>query len=253
MKANVLVRFYEELNDFLPKDLQKKSFPFSFTGNPSVKDTIEAIGVPHTEIDLILIDGKSVDFTIKLKGDEYISVYPVFESFDISELIHLRPEPLRKVKFICDVNLGKLALKLRLLGFDTLFRNSFNDYEIVDLSLRERRTILTRDLGILKYQNVTHGYWIRNDDPQEQIKEVVVRFQLEKKFNPFTHCTKCNGLLQITQKEMIKEKLEKNTYKNFDQFMECKDCGKVYWKGSHYEKIIRWIDDLDGSLQLNRN
>ena len=238
-------RFYEELNDFLPKEKQKISFPYNFTGNPSIKDTFEAIGIPHTEVDLLLINGKSVDFKFILKGGEYISVYPVFESFDISEVNHLRPEPLRKIKFICDVHLGKLVVKLRLLGFDTLYSNDFKDHEIIDLSLKGKRTILTRDIGILKHQNVTHGYWIRNDDPKDQIKEVVDRFHLDKKFKPFTRCSMCNGSLRCVQKESIKDMLEFNTYESFDLFMQCEKCEQIYWKGAHYEKITQWIKELE--------
>jgi hypothetical protein len=91
-------RFYEELNDFLPADKRKIAFPYKFSGSPSVKDVIEAIGVPHTEVDLILINGNSVKFDHKLSYGDYISVYPVFESLDISNVTRLRPKPLRMLK-----------------------------------------------------------------------------------------------------------------------------------------------------------
>ena len=174
-------RFYEELNDFLPEECGKKCFLYEFTGNPSIRDTVEAIRVPHTEIDLILVDGESVDFNYKMCGGEHVSVYPVFESFDITSLVRLRSKPMREIKFIADVSVDKLAKMLRSLGFDTLFRNDFTDKEIVELSLKEKRVILTRDKSILKYRRVTHGYWIRNDDPDKQLKEVVSRFQLGEK------------------------------------------------------------------------
>lgn len=128
-------RFYEELNDFLPVGLRKVDFPFEFIGKPTVKDVIEANGVPHTEIDLILIDGESTGFDHPMQGGERVSVYPVFESYDITPLIHLREKPLRGTKFIVDVNLGKLAQKLRLSGFDSLYRNDFEDSDIVKISL----------------------------------------------------------------------------------------------------------------------
>jgi len=131
-------RFYEELNDFLAEEQRKKTFPYEFTGKPFIRDTIEAIGVPHTEIDLILVDGESVGFNYQMRGGERVSVYPVFESLDITPLVHLRSKPLRKTRFVVDVHLGKLAHKLRLLGFDTLFRNDFNNSEIVELSLQEK-------------------------------------------------------------------------------------------------------------------
>jgi len=173
-------RFYEELNDFLPEERYKQCFRHEFAGNPSIKDTVEAIGVPHSEIDLILVDGESVGFDYKMCGGERVSVYPVFESFDITSLVRLRSKPIRDIRFIADATVGELAIMLRSLGFDTVFRNDFTDKEIVELALKEKRVILTRDKSILKYRGVTHGYWIHNDDPDKQINEVVSRFQLEK-------------------------------------------------------------------------
>ncbi|MCA1760491.1 MAG: Mut7-C ubiquitin/RNAse domain-containing protein, partial [Bacteroidales bacterium] len=131
-------RFYEELNDHLPEAWRKKTFVYEFKGRPGIKNTIQAIGVPHGEVDLILVNGESVDFDYQLQGGEEISVYPQFESLDISPVIKLRPKPLRESRFVVDVNLGKLALKLRLLGFDTLFRNNFEDDEIIEISLKEK-------------------------------------------------------------------------------------------------------------------
>ncbi|MDD4108745.1 MAG: Mut7-C RNAse domain-containing protein, partial [Prolixibacteraceae bacterium] len=175
-------RFYEELNDHLPAKFRKKAFIWEFKGKPSVKNTIQAIGIPHSEIDLILVNGKSVNFDHQLEGGENISVYPVFESLDICPVTRLRPEPLRTNRFIVDVNLGKLALKLRLLGFDTLFRNDYADEEIVDIALRDKRIILTRDKGILKMNAVTHACWLRNDDPKIQLTELINRLQLQNSF-----------------------------------------------------------------------
>lgn len=237
-------RFYQELNDFLPKPLRQVSFEHQFSSNASVKDTIEAIGVPHTEIDLILIDGKSVDFGFKLQGGEQVSVYPVFESFNITPLVHLRSAPLRNTKFVVDVNLGKLALKLRLLGYDTAYRNDLADSEIVELSVREQRIILTRDKGILKYRAVTHGYWVRNDDPQQQVREVIDRLQLGPDFRPFSRCSICNQLLCPVEKYLVREYVPADTWRFFNEFWQCQGCGNIYWKGSHYERMCKWINEL---------
>ena len=226
-------RFYEELNDFLDKERRKKTFPYEFIGKPSIKDTIEAIGVPHTEIDLILIDGESVGFDYQIHGGEYVSVYPVFESLDITHLVHLRSKPLRETKFVVDVNLGKLAQKLRLLGFDTLFRNDFTDNEIIELSLQKKRIILTRNKEILKYSTVTHGYWIRNNDPKEQLREVVHRLQVENNFKLFTRCSNCNKLLHPVDKTLLQDRLPNDILRFFNVFMECNDCKKIYCQGSH--------------------
>ena len=237
-------RFFEELNDFLPEERHKTIFPYEFIGNPTIKHIVEAIGVPHSEIDLILVDGESVGFNYRMRGGEHVSVYPVFESFDITPIVHLRAKPIREIKFIADVNVGKLAQKLRLLGFDTLFRKDFTDQEIVERSLHEKRIILTRDKGMLKCSAVTHGYWIRNDDPYEQVKEVVHRFQLENNFRLFTRCSVCNGLLHSVDKSLLHDRLPNRILQFYNVFMECKGCKKIYWQGSHYDHIREWINDL---------
>jgi uncharacterized protein with PIN domain len=239
-------RFYEELNEFLPAEFFKKNYSFSFSGTPSVKNTIETIGVPHPEVDLILVDGVSVGFDYLLKGGEHISVYPVFESLDISPVIRLRAKPLRKIRFVVDVNLGKLAKKLRLLGFDTYYRNDLNDDEIVKISIAEKRIILTRDFGILKYGNVTHGTWIRSDDPKIQLNEVIERLQLKNLFKPFTRCSQCNGQLKRINKELLKNRIPNDTLSYYKTFWECNGCRQIYWEGSHFDKIIDWIEKKRG-------
>ena len=221
-------RFYEELNDFLAEELRRKAFPYEFKGRPSIKETVEAVGVPHTEIDLILVDGESMGFDYRLHGGEHVSVYPVFESLDITPLVHLRSKPLRKTKFVAHGHLGKLAHKLRLLGFDTLFRNDYSDSEIVELSLQENRIILTRDQGILKYSAVSHGYRIRNNEPAEQLKEVVTRLQLEDNLKPFTRCVNCNGSLHSVDKSLLQERLPKVTLQFSSDFVECECCRSNY-------------------------
>ena len=175
-------RFYAELNDYLPPDQRFKPTVYGFIGTPSVKDMIEAQQVPHTEVDLILVNGSSVNFAHRLNGEEEISVYPIFERLDLQGLQRLRPKPLRKIRFIADVHLGKLARYLRILGFDTLYRNDYSDHEIVNIALKQHRIILTRDLGILKYHQVTHSYWPRNTQPRLQLKELIEALQLDTKY-----------------------------------------------------------------------
>ncbi|MFP4469552.1 MAG: Mut7-C RNAse domain-containing protein, partial [Bacteroidales bacterium] len=212
--------------------------------NQTVKDAIESMGVPHTEIDLILANGKSVDFSYQLKNGDRIAVYPVFESLDIKPLHRLHPEPLRETRFVLDVHLGKLCKYLRMLGFDTFYRNDLDDEEIMDISLKEHRIILTRDLGILKNGVVTHGYWLRSQDSREQLKEVIRRFQLQHEIRPFHRCIVCNGFVEKVDKKQIAHLLRDNTKKVFKQFFRCSSCRKIYWEGSHYESMREFIDEL---------
>ena len=237
-------RFYEELNDFLPPDKKKKFFVHNFECNPSIKDVIESMGVPHTEVDLILVNGDSVTFSYQLKDDDVVSVYPVFESLDISNVTHLREKPLREPKFVLDIHLGKLAKYLRMLGFDSLYQNSYKDSEIIKTSLEQKRTILTRDVALLKNSEVTHGYWIRSQDPKEQLKEVIKRSDMSKSIRPFFRCSDCNGIIKEVSKELILDKLQTGTKKYFNEFSQCTDCGKVYWQGSHFKKLRNFIEDL---------
>lgn len=243
-------RFYAELNDFLPEGKRAVEFPYRFQGKPSVKDAIEALGVPHTEVDLILVDGVSVGFDFHIRNRDRISVYPVFESLDISPVIRLRERPLRKTAFVLDCHLGRLARLLRMLGFDTVYRNDFEDPEIVNISLKEKRIILTRDRGILKTKAVTHGYWVRSNKPIDQVKEILTRFDLCAQMEPFKRCMNCNGLLKVVDKASIQHRLQPATRKYYDAFWICTGCRRIYWKGTHYDGMKRLVDSLGDMHQI---
>jgi len=244
MKNQATFRFYEELNDFLPSDKKKVEFVHSFNGTPSVKDAIEGIGVPHTEVDLILVNSQPVGFNYIVKNNDFVSVYPVFENFEISGISPLREKPLRETKFILDVHLGKLAKYLRMFGFDTLYQNDYDDNEIIRIALAEHRIILTRDVGLLKVKSVTHGYFIREQDPKSQVTEVFKRFDLFQAADPFNRCIKCNGKLEPVEKERIMERLEPLTRKYFDKFLRCADCQGIFWEGSHYDHMRNFINKV---------
>jgi uncharacterized protein len=237
-------RFYEELNDFLPNEKRKVPFQYCFNKSPSLKDAVEAIGVPHVEIELLLVNGNSVNFDYLLKDKDYISVYPVFESIDISEVSLINKAPLRQIKFILDVHLGKLAKYLRLFGFDSFYSNDFDDFQIIELALEQKRIILTRDKGLLKVKSVTHGYWIRNEDPKLQINEVIRRFDLMKIINPFSRCIECNGNIFKVDKKEIEHELKAMTILNFNEFYQCGTCKKIYWEGSHFGRMQKFINNL---------
>jgi uncharacterized protein with PIN domain len=237
-------RFYEELNDFLAPALRKCEFSYAFTGTPSVKDAIEAIGVPHTEVDLVLVDGESVDFTRRLRGGERVAVYPVFERLDIAPITRLRVRPLRRTRFVLDVHLGKLARYLRLLGFDAVYRTDYDDATIIRLSLDEQRIILTRNRGVLKHAGVTHGYRVRSTVPRHQLGEVVRVFDLGGNTRPFTRCMLCNGELQRVAKDVVADRLPLRVRLYFDEFAQCRECADVYWPSSHCQRMRQMVDEL---------
>ena len=236
-------RFYQELNDFLPPHQRQVAFNHEWTGSPSIKHLVEALGVPHTEVDLILVDDRSVDWAYRPRDNDRIAVYPVFESLDITPVIRLRPEPLRQVRFVLDGHLGRLAAYLRMLGFDTLWNSNAGDAALALLSKEEHRILLTRDQGLLKRSVVTHGYWVRATGPREQLREVIARFDLQRAARPFTRCLSCNGLLSPVTLDEVKEQVPPQAAHAHEEFWRCDACRKVYWQGSHYRRMARLVEE----------
>jgi hypothetical protein len=232
------------LSDFLPSEKRHRAFNHEFDGNPSIKDTIEAIGVPHPEVDLILVDGESVGFDYHLQNRDRVSVYPVFESIELSPLVRLRPEPLREVRFILDTHLGRLAGYLRMLGFDTIYSNDLEDETLAQIASEEKRILLTKDRGLLKRNSVTHGYCVRSTHPRDKLIEIMRRFDLYRLVTPFRRCIRCNGLLAIVKKEDIIEELLPQVREHYSEFRRCTGCAQIYWKGTHFERMesfLTWV------------
>jgi uncharacterized protein with PIN domain len=242
--AEATFRFYAELNDFLPRNRRQKEFVHAFQGEPAVKDVIQSLGVPHTEVELILIDGEPADFGTRLRAGSHVSVYPVFESLDVGPLVRLRAQPLRETRFVLDNHLGRLARLLRLLGFDTLYRNDYDDHELSRLSSGEHRILLTRDRGLLKRNIVTHGYCVRSSNAHEQVGEVLRRFDLGDCAKPFSRCLSCNGVLESVTREAVADRLPPKVLASLEEFKMCPACGKVYWKGTHYRRLQAIIEEV---------
>jgi uncharacterized protein with PIN domain len=238
-------RFYEELNDFLPPEKRKVAFDYPLERRASVKDVIEALGVPHTEVEVIIANGESVDFGYIVEAGDRISVYPMFEGLDVRPLLKLRDAPLRDPRFVLDCHLGRLARYLRQLGFDTLYRNDYDDDLLAQISADEHRILLTRDRSLLKRRIITHGCFVRHTNPRKQLDEVLARFDLYANIEPFGRCTRCNGEVVAVDKNDILDRLEPKTRKYFDEFWRCSSCGQIYWEGSHFHKMKALTDDLD--------
>src|SRR4051812_21273038 len=186
MTGHVDVRVYAELNDFFPRESRGLTLRRPVRPHQTVKDVLEATGIPHTEVDLIVVNGKAQGFTHRPAPGDRIAAYPMFESLDIGSTARLRPVPLRDTRFVVDVNLGRLARLLRLLGFDVWWTSDADDETLVDVSLAERRILLTRDRGLLKRRVVTQGVFVHSDDPQAQTVEVIRRLDLGERLAPFT-------------------------------------------------------------------
>jgi uncharacterized protein with PIN domain len=246
--ARACFRFYAELNDHLPPGERYRTLEKEFFVPASVKDMIESIGVPHTEVELIVVNGESSDFVRLVRNGDRVAVYPMFESIDITPELRLWPHALREPKFVLDVHLGKLAGYLRMLGFDAVYDNRASDPELVRISAEQNRILLTRDRGVLKHAAVTRGYWLRETDSRRQTAEVVNRFDLARALRPFTRCMACNEPLRAASQAEVHGRVPPGTAAWCDEFHECVGCRRVYWYGSHYRRMRHWIEQLAAAI-----
>ncbi len=230
------IRFYGDLNDFLPRDKRHRTFSVTVKGRPSVKDAVEAQGVPHPEIDIILVNRRSRTFGYQITARDRLSVYPEGFNVNASSLIHLRPRRCPG-RFVIDSHLGKLVRHMRLLGFDCVYKKDFPDAEIVRIAAAEDRIVLTRDVGLLKNRSVRSGLWVRSPDPRRQLKEVLQKYHLFPRIRPFRRCLECNGRIVCVAKKNIVGQLPDMVKQVCSRFYSCQSCRKVYWKGSHYDQL----------------
>jgi uncharacterized protein len=238
------LRFYAQLNDFLPYSRRQVSFQHFFKGEPSIKDMIESLGVPHTEVSVVLVNSEPVNFQYHVQPGDRVSIYPTFTEIDMSSLTPIRAPLPETVRFVADVHLGRLAAYLRMLGFDTAYPENYRDEALAAISSAEDRILLTRDRGLLKRKIVTHGYCVRESDPMKQLEEVLKRFNLIESITRFHRCTHCNGVLRVVDKESLDDETFLQAKQYYDEFRQCEGCGKVYWRGSHYNRMDEFIDKL---------
>lgn len=248
MVGYVDVRAYAELNDFLGPESRGVTVRRPFRPHQTVKDVLEAMGIPHTEVDLILVNGEPERFSHRLAVGDRIAAYPMFEALDIGSAARLRPVPLRDPRFVVDVNLGRLARLLRVLGFDVWWSSGADDQTLTDISLGQQRILLTRDRGLLKRRAITHGLFVHADEPEEQTLEVIRRLDLRERLAPLTRCVRCNGRLTTVTKDEVIDRLEPLTRRYYDEFSRCTECGQVYWPGSHHARLVKLVDRLRAQL-----
>lgn len=234
------------LNDFLhnaSSDTTTLAIPFVLS--PSVKDLIESKGIPHTAIFRVQVNGipKSMDYNVSA-ADE-VEVFP-FEQVDSGDLERIYSSPS---SFIADGHLAKLGRDLRLLGLDTIIAGESDERAIISLSNNNERMILTRDLNLLRNGSTRYGYWVRSENPDCQLEEILSRFDLQEQLQPFSRCMICNGMLEEASLEEVRDKVPPKVQKWCDRYHRCKECGKVYWKGSHYDKLKEKVDRLVGKME----
>lgn len=202
----------------------------------SVKDVIESCGVPHPEVNLILIDSEPSDFRRVLERDANVEVYPVTANHrTFSPEKRLQSHTVQQ--FVADGHLGKLVRDLRLLGVDVLYDPAAEDRQLLDMATSDDRALLTRDRRLLMHAVVQHGYCLRSQKPLEQTREVLTRFDLARQLAPFSRCLRCNARLEVVEKAAVFEQLEPLTKLYYNQFRRCPACRQIYWRGSHFDKL----------------
>lgn len=237
---SAVFHFFGSLNDFLPPDRRDVDYLYSFEENPSVKHLIESLGVPHIEVNQIRVNGSRVDYSYWVQNGDRVEVFPLLNN----QVIHensLLPEIKGEPRFILDNHLGRLAAYLRMLGMDTLYKNDYQDEELAEVANRERRILLTRDRHLLMRNAIIYGYYVRSQYPKDQLVEVIRRYHLIDLIKPFQRCLRCNTPLEYVNKEKVMTRLEPLTQQYFNEFHICPNCQQIYWKGSHYERMLTLV------------
>jgi len=229
--------FSDELVCFLNEKPKSNEVFCEVTRKRSIKDIIESTGVPHTEVGEIVINGRDVDFYYIPKDHQVVNIIHAIPPFDVTAPTLLRRSPFPDIRFIVDVNVGKLAQLLKIIGINTLYSNSFSDREVANLAEMEKRIVLTKDRGLLKRSKVVFGRYIRSIQPHSQLMEVIHFYGLKGPFALFSRCLQCNVLLCHVEKQQIIHRLKPKTKKYYSLFFSCPKCGKIYWKGTHRDHI----------------
>lgn len=242
--TTVTFRFYEELNDFLPPARRKREFDVRCDRGATIRNVIEALGVPHTGVELVLVNGESVGYERRLRDGDRVAVYPKFETFDVTPLLRVRPRPLRTTRFLADARLGGLARLLRLLGFDTRYEGGGSDARLEAQARDEGRIVLTRDPSLLERRGITHGCLVHATRPREQLREIVEQLDLRRSARPFTRCLACNGDLAPAEESAVAALPPPRVRDRPPRSTTCRHCGRVYREGSRWLRLKPLVDSL---------
>ena len=240
----ILLRFYEELNEHLAPEHRKVAFTHESREGATVAEVLSELGVPQGQVELVLRNGASVGFSQPLATGDRISIYPVFESLDVRDVIAARTHPLRHLRFVADTHLGKLARYLRMLGFDTLYRCDYGDDELAAISREQHRVLLSRDRALIEDSGLTRAWRVRATRPREQVAEVMQRFDLYEQAHPFTRCMECNTVIETVTKDAVLANLQRDTARVHKHFWRCPRCERIYWQGSHYQRMAHLVRSL---------
>lgn len=240
-------RFYGNLNDFLPRERRQRDIATPCARMATTKHMIEALGVPHTEVELVLVNGEAAGLDLLLEEDDRVAVYPRFTRFDVAGLAPAPTLPPGRIRFVADAHLGGLARLLRMAGFDTIYDNGLRDDQVEVLAVEDERVVLTRDRDLLKRRSIAYGCYVRALKAEVQLLDVFERFGLAERARPFTRCLHDNAPLRPVARAAVLDRLPPRVAATQDEFHTCDLCGRVYWKGSHWQRMRRMLAPYIGT------
>lgn len=250
---SITFQIHGDLSMLLPRPLAgRQTITHTITRRASIKDVIESLGIPHPIVSELIVNDRPVSFDYILRDCDHVEVIPLTPPVDFSTPSILRPIPLTEMRFLADANVGKLASLLRMAGIDTAYENHLTDAALADIAQAERRILLTKDISLLKRKKVEFGYLVREIAPQQQLKEIIHLFNLGPEVKPFTRCMHCNGILVPVAKEQILDRLEPLTKKYYHTFHLCPGCDKIYWSGSHKEKMLQYLNFVNETVSREK-
>lgn len=245
ISPGLLLELHGDIPDLLNRVPERnKTIIYPLSRRASIKDILESLGIPHTEVGKIILDKKEQRFEKIAENGEHYEIHPLSPALPPTEGTILRPEPFKSCcRFLVDINVGRLAGLLRMAGFDAENANKESTTRaIAKKAVAEDRILLTRNKDLLKHRELVYARLVRNQDPDLQLREVISLYSLENLLQPFTRCISCNGLLADVKKEAIVDRLLPLTKKFFNRFRICSDCHKIYWQGSHHDRMTKKLE-----------
>ncbi len=231
-------RFHGVLGHFLPSEQREVPISHTYARAATLKQAIEALGVPHTEIGRLTVNSAPATLGRAVRQGDIVEAWP----HGPGEAPYLPP-----LLFLADAHLGGLARMLRMLGFDAVYDNALHDLQIAEQASIERRVVLTRDRELLKRREVLRGCYVRALKPEAQLQEVARRYPIAALMRPFTLCLHCDLPLSPAEPEAVAANVPERIRERYQRFMHCAGCGRVYWEGSHWERMR---SDLAATLEV---
>ena len=244
----VTFSIHGDLQDFLRPERRNAALVCLLREPAAVKHPIESLGIPHPEVEALYVNDNPIDFGYTVGDGDWVRVYPAGALPAAADAVPLRPPLKPPYRFVLDTHLGLLASYLRLLGFDALYRNDFDDQELAELGATDERILLTRDRGLLKRKIVTYGYCVRESNPRQQLTSILRRYNLARFIQPWQRCLRCNGALEHVDKATVLAQLEPKTRRYYNEFQRCTGCGRIFWQGSHFAHLEKFLGEVMAEL-----